>query len=376
MAQLVEEIRRLPQLKAIHPAELERAAAMFEVVELESGQVFWKQGEAVDSLGLLTRGAFAASVDGVETGKANSPDVIGEVGAFVAGSTRSATLTATEKTRVLVLGIRQMGDLRWQNSPVYEVILDAALLAIVRRIKATNAKIARVATGGQAAPTRAEPWTLVKLWKTLVPGNPTVAAPPTELFIRRQPGLRESTTESISGIASKFVARSFAEGQVVFLEGDVASSMYIVAHGQVDVLRNVRGDRAELLASLRPGDQFGANTLIEKGPRTASCVAVTPTWLFELDAPDFNGMKGEVRRTWRESVLATLASQQRNANSNYNRAVAGSRGTEKDPEQFKQLMRASGFLEGLPADEDALLEEIQFVVDDDMKRNPKNRRSY
>lgn len=376
MAQLAEEIRRLSQFRALHPAELERAAVMFEVVELEPGEVYWKQGAPVDSFGLLTRGGFTATVDGVETGKAGAPDVIGEVGAFVAGSVRSATLTATEKTRVLALSIHHLANLRSQDSPVYEVILGAALVAIVRRIKSTDAKIARVACGGQPAPDRSEPSVLVKLWKALVPGKPETAAPAAEFLVRRQPGLRDATKEMIAGIAGTFTAKAFAEGEAVFFEGDAGAAMYIVAAGQVDVLRNVKGERAELLASLRPGDQFGANTLVEKGPRTASCVAVTPTWLLRMDAAAFEGMKGEAGRAWRESILAALASQQRNANTNYNRAVAGSRGTETGPDQFKQLMKASGFLEGLSTDEDSLLEEIQFVIDDDMRRNPKNRRSY
>jgi CRP-like cAMP-binding protein len=151
-------------------------------------------------------------------------------------------------------------------------------------------------------------------------------------------------------------------------------------------LRHVRGDRAELLATLKPGDQFGVNTLVERGARTASCVASTAGWLWKMDAEAYGRLRGDARMLWRESVLAVLGSQIRNANAALQRATpamerqpaassagaVAARGGAPKRDGFNDLLKASGFLEALPAGE-AELEELEVVLTEDDKRNPRKR---
>jgi signal-transduction protein with cAMP-binding, CBS, and nucleotidyltransferase domain len=47
--------------------------------------------------------------------------------------------------------------------------------------------------------------------------------------------------------------RSFKAGDVIFGEGDVADAMYVVAHGEVDI---VKADSA-VIATRSPGEEFG-----------------------------------------------------------------------------------------------------------------------
>lgn len=373
MGSIADELATIPYFRRVQQRELAKAAGLWTSTSLAPGEVMWAQGEAVAEIGVLIFGELAALVDGHEVGRVLPPEIIGEASAFFAGSQRSATLRAKKSSQMLTLPVTGLRTLRWQRSALYEALLEQALLALVRRVRATDLKIAQVARGDAAAPARSEPSALVRLWKALRPGGPTTKVPSIEPLLLQQPGLRDLSPEDAEALASAFVPEPMSEGQIVFLEGDEGSAMYVVADGQIDVLRHVRGERAELLASLRAGHQFGANTLVEKGARTASCVASTPGWLYRMDAEAFSGLKGNVRLVWRESVLATLATQIRNANAALNKASGGSRTSAAREDGFKELLKASGYLEGLRVD-DAQLDQMEVVIDEDQKRNPKNRR--
>lgn len=387
MASIAEELSRLPFFARVPRQELDRAADRFRALSLEAGEVLWWQAAPVDELAIVLLGELVAEAGGKEVGRVRAPDIIGEVGAFVAGSTRVATLRAVRSTQVLALAVADLRALRWQRGRLYDTLLELAQKAMVRRISATSARLANIVAGGAAAPSRKEPGALARLWRTLRPGGPAGACPALAPILRAQAGLRDTSEEVQGALAAAFVAEPFEEGQVIVLEGEPASAMYIVAEGEVDVLRNVRGDRAELLVKLGPGAQFGANSLIEPTPRTASCVAATPGWLLRMDREAFNALTGEARMLWRESVLTTLASQVKNANAALERALASGPAPSstvlpasppspnrprRDGAGFAELLKASGYLETMPANE-ADLEEMSFVVDEDHKRNLKNK---
>ncbi len=381
MSTVAEELQTLPFFRRVAAADVRASAALWSEVALAPGEALWRQAEAVDELGVIVVGELSATVDGVEVGRVLPGELVGEASAFFSGMTRSATLRARGTAQVLTLSTASLRTLRWQRSAMYDALLEQAALTLVRRIRSTDVRIAQVARGSASAPSRAEPSALVRLWKAFRPGGPSGACPPIDPLIRRQPGLKDIDAAVIKALAGNFVAEPVEEGQVVFLEGEPGSASYIVAEGQIDVLRHVRGDKAELLASLKPGDQFGVNTLIERGTRTASCVAASAGWMYRMDAEAFNKMRGDARMFWRESVLAVLGSQIRNANKALHRAMPDDAraaaiasaprpaSPNAEPDAFQSLLKASGFLESLPMSESELdsLEVVQTEAD---RRNP------
>lgn len=378
MASIADELVSIPFLARASAPALRASAPLWELVSLDPGEALWDAGAAVDELAVVLLGELGAESGGVEVGRVLPGEICGEA-CFFEGAVRTATLRARTPTQALTLSAASLRTLRWQRSRVYEVLLEQSLISMVRRIKATDAKIAQVVHGGVAAPSRQEPSVLARLWKALRPGGPTGPCPPIEPLLRRLPGLREIDGESLAALTQAFVAEPAEEGSVLFLEGDAGSACYLVADGAVDVLRHVRGSRAELLAQLNAGDFFGANTLVEKGARTASCLAASPAWLYRMDAEAFHKLAGDTRMLFRECVLATLGSQIRNANACLERAVRGASprpATSAAPpskgDGFQDLLRASGYLEGLPAAE-AELEQLEVVRSEDDRRNPKKR---
>lgn len=346
----------VPFLRQIPLVELKRYGDLWVRVALRPGENMWTEGGLAAELGVVISGELAVVTGGVEVGRVRSGELAGEASAFFRGETRTASLRAETPAEVLTLSVRDLIRLRREGSVIYDALLRQALVTLVRRIRATDLRIAQLAQGGRAAPSRAESGLLSRVWRALRPDNPTGPAPSLEPLLRKMPVLRPADPEEIIELSRLFTAEPMKEGQVIFMEGAPGEAAYIVAEGKVEVLRHVRGERAELLATLERGDLFGANTLVESGARTASCIAAEPGWLYRIDAKDFNAPSARAGLLWREAVLAALASQLRLANLALNRAIelkASLHGDHSDATasadneaSFRELLRASGFLQG------------------------------
>jgi CRP-like cAMP-binding protein len=359
MSLIAEALFQVPFLRAVNAKDLKDSVPFWSGLTIPDGEVLWKQGAAAWQLAVLVEGRMGVLVDDMEVGEIRQGELLGEAAAFFRGVTRSATVRARGYCRVLTLPADAIKELRRRRSPVYEALIDQALLQLVQRVRATNLRIARIARGTFEAPARREKGAFEKLWRKLVPGGPKSVNPPVEDLLRAQPGLEKADPAMIGELAKFFHPQAFAEGEVICMEGDPGEAAWLIAEGQVDVLRNVRGERAERLATLKRGDQFGVNALVESGTRTASCVAATAGWAYRIDAVDFRRPKGDVGILWKEGVLATLATQIRCANSALHRVAAPTSPEDAapSPDDFRDLLKASGFLESLPTDE-AELEKL------------------
>ena len=379
-----------PVLRSCPAAALTASARLWRMQSVDAGDILWVQGMPSQELAVVIQGEFGVDVNGVEVGEVRSGELIGEVATFF-GQERSASLRARTRVKILTLSIDGLRTLRREHSPVYLTLLDHALFSVARRVRSTNVRIAQAATGGEQAPSRKDPGAFARMWRKVNPGLPKAPCPPIAPLLKQQPGLSRVDDETLEKLGSLWTAQPVEEGHVVCLEGEQGHGAYLIALGQVDVLRNVRGDKAEKLCTLAPGHQFGANTLVEPGTRTASCVMTSKGWLYTIDAERFKSPPAEVAKVWKESVLATLTAQIRNANRALNLAQARSAVAEKRAtlkarsasraaaskatkgDDFQQLLQASGYLEGLPASEKGL-EQVQFVIDDDMARTLAARK--
>lgn len=73
----------------------------------------------------------------------------------------------------------------------------------------------------------------------------------------------------------------FKAGETIFAEGDPSDHCYKIVSGKVDISLDVPGmmarGRKETVATCGPGEVIGEMSVIEKGPRSASAVAIEPT---------------------------------------------------------------------------------------------------
>lgn len=82
------------------------------------------------------------------------------------------------------------------------------------------------------------------------------------------------------------VARTFAPGAVIFLEGDAAPGFYYVAQGWVKIVKMSPEGREQTLYLWGPGDLFGGMGVFANHPTRATAITLEPTnlWLLPRDA--------------------------------------------------------------------------------------------
>ncbi|NMO23551.1 cyclic nucleotide-binding domain-containing protein [Pyxidicoccus fallax] len=85
--------------------------------------------------------------------------------------------------------------------------------------------------------------------------------------------------------------RSFGAGEVVFEEGDLGDSLFVIVDGQVEVLRRLPGGEARPLTVLSSPEFFGEMGLIDKEYRSATVRAKTPANLLQLTAQDLRAFR-------------------------------------------------------------------------------------
>jgi len=78
--------------------------------------------------------------------------------------------------------------------------------------------------------------------------------------------------------------RRFAAGDVVFEEGDLGDSLFVVASGEVEVLRKNEAGELKPILKLSPPAFFGEMALIDKEYRSATVRAKTECVLLQLTA--------------------------------------------------------------------------------------------
>ena len=97
-------------------------------------------------------------------------------------------------------------------------------------------------------------------------------------------------------------AQNFAAGEPVYLEGDAATHIYVVAIGAVKTTRLAADGRQSLIDLLTPGDFFGALPALGQQFYADSATALTPACLLGLDAPEYDAILQEIPQV----AVATL----------------------------------------------------------------------
>lgn len=75
-------------------------------------------------------------------------------------------------------------------------------------------------------------------------------------------------------------------GRILFQEGDVGDDMYVVLHGDIEVLKRSKGGKDSCVAVLGPRDWFGDMSILDVQPRSATVRALSPARLLRVAASD------------------------------------------------------------------------------------------
>jgi len=111
----------------------------------------------------------------------------------------------------------------------------------------------------------------------------------------------------------QLVARPFQvdAGTTLFRQGDPSDGLYLIKHGEIDILRRVPGDEAVRLAVLGRGAIVGEMSSLDHNPRSTHAVATLPTSgyfisyeRFQILQSDFSAPAFAVMNCFRREVAA------------------------------------------------------------------------
>lgn len=85
------------------------------------------------------------------------------------------------------------------------------------------------------------------------------------------------------GLVERY-GRAFAQGDVLFREGEAAEHAFLLQRGRVRLLKRVRTVERSL-SVLRPGDLFGEQALVDAPLRSSTAVALSDGTALALDRP-------------------------------------------------------------------------------------------
>jgi CRP/FNR family cyclic AMP-dependent transcriptional regulator len=106
----VELMRSVPLFSGLTDRELERIASLADILDLPKDRVIMIQGQLGWEMFVLVTGSARVERDGQSLGERGPGEVLGEI-ALLDGGPRTATVTLSQPSRLLVLARREFGEL-------------------------------------------------------------------------------------------------------------------------------------------------------------------------------------------------------------------------------------------------------------------------
>ena len=106
----LELIRSVPLFGGLTDRELERIATLADIVDQPKDHVIMTQGQLGWEMFVLVTGSARVERDGQSLGERGPGEVLGEI-ALLDGGPRTATVTLSQPSRMLVLARREFGEL-------------------------------------------------------------------------------------------------------------------------------------------------------------------------------------------------------------------------------------------------------------------------
>lgn len=311
MDDLLSRLARLDRLRALDLEPLRAGARHWRTVTLDPGALLWKQGRAVDSVGLVLAGELSALVDGVAVARAHAGDLIGELATVLPRAVHPFTLRADTRVEVALLSTAAQLNLRAHDPQGLEALTRHALRRVAARTLETYAKIALFRDGALARPRREFEGRIGHGARR--PCRPDTPPAVISLLARIEP-LQRAGEEAITTIAGALAPIRVCAGDIIALAGDDDPRVLLVVDGAFDVLLPERDERrAAPVAQVGPPALLGAEALAGVVTRSTSIVAASSGWLFALDAAACDRLPAPVRMGWIEAALASASTMYREA---------------------------------------------------------------
>ena len=174
-------------------------------------------------------------------------------------------------------------------------------------------------------------------------------------LLQKLPLFSELEQEDLAQLAQKLAVRRGRQGESIFEKGDLGTTMFVIASGQVDIVLPSSDSQPVLLKEIGPGEYFGELSLFDDKPRSASARCSTQVELLELDRTTLTEyLRGRPHAAL--AILHTMSARLRETNALLSNSVSrnafeeaeGKRQwTEKLADRVATFNGSWGFIVGL-----------------------------
>lgn len=136
--------------------------------------------------------------------------------------------------------------------------------------------------------------------------------------ISRSPLFEMLSNQELEYVSDLSRPRKLPTSQVLFEEGELGDSLYVIVSGEVEVLRRDATGEQKVIAVLNPPEFFGEMSLIDKEYRSATIRARTDAELLQLTAENLTTFRKQYRDGFTFVVIniaRVLSARLRDANT-------------------------------------------------------------
>jgi CRP-like cAMP-binding protein len=141
--------------------------------------------------------------------------------------------------------------------------------------------------------------------------------------LRRIKILADLNDNQLAHLAEFMELQEVPQWKVLFTQGDISDSMFLVLAGELRARVDVNG-RETILATFSAGDFFGDMALLDHGPRSADVVANVDSTLLKITSASFDRLTREapaLATPFLQATARTLCARIRADNKRLNRVT-------------------------------------------------------
>lgn len=140
--------------------------------------------------------------------------------------------------------------------------------------------------------------------------------------------------------------QDYRAGTSICSEGEPGTSCFFIVSGEIEVHKAVNARETRTIATLRADQAFGHVSLVDAGPRSATCIATRQTRVLVLERQDFDTLFSSGSRfafRFQDVVARLIAQQLRQANQKLNLLLVKppGRGTRRELEDVQKVLSLS-----------------------------------
>lgn len=201
--------------------------------------------------------------------------------------------------------------------------------------------------------------------------------------------------EHLAEVLATASVEKFRDGDAIITEGDSGDLMYFLLDGAIRIQRRDPRGKMRELAVMKAPSLVGHMSLVDRSPRSASCIAMGRTVCASLNRRKYDALLTETSArgmALRRLLLASLTKQLADANSRIRGLIEGEKNKRVEVptaartsppsgggevEDFDvsttDILKVAGVLDGWDISAHGT-DDMEFVLTEEQKRNPRNRR--